>query len=613
MPQLVRKCALLASASALFVCWTSTATAQTSANESPALALDRFYAAPAGDRMFGAESPYVAGRLTPHVMLLVDYAHNPLVLRTEKTGKDLGAVVENQLLLHANASLALWNRVNLNLDVPVALFQSGADPSGAGFAFTSPSSVDLSDLRAGLRLRLFGDYHDPFQLALSGYVWFPTGPSANGSFVGEGSVRGLPQIVAGGRTDRLVWSLNVGADLREQRTFAGVTNGSAMRFGGGLGFLLGDDRALQIGPEFTASVVLDNPNSTPIERATNAEVLADARYRFLGDFEAGVGVGPGLTSGIGTPDLRVVAMIAYTPTVQKAAAPTDTDGDAILDEKDACPTVRGVADPDPRKHGCPPEAKAPRDTDGDTIADDEDACPTTRGVSDTEPKKNGCPPDTDGDGIADAADACPTVKGVPDAAPTKNGCPPDKDGDGIADAVDACAEIKGVATRDPATHGCPGDTDGDGIRDDVDACPNEKGSANPDPGKNGCPTSVRVSETEIYILRQVEFDTSKATIRKVSDSLLDEVAQVLKEHPEITRVEVQGHTDSRGSASLNKTLSQSRAESVKGALERRGIAADRLTPRGYGPDKPVGDNATDTGRQKNRRVQFVIVERGKKQ
>jgi hypothetical protein len=93
------------------------------------------------------------------------------------------------------------------------------------------------------------------------------------------------------------------------------------------------------------------------------------------------------------------------------------------------------------------------------------------------------------------------VKGVADPEPAKHGCPPDKDGNGVPDGEDACVDIAGIKTADPATSGCPGDTDGDSIRDDKDACPREKGKPDPDPEKNGCPLSVRVTESEIVILR----------------------------------------------------------------------------------------------------------------
>src|SRR3954447_26098795 len=96
------------------------------------LPLDRFDPAPAGDRMFGVPSPYVAGSLTPHVMLLADYAHNPLVLHSVPSNQRIGAVVGNQLYLNLDVGLALWNRLLVDVDVPVALAQDGDNPSGGG-------------------------------------------------------------------------------------------------------------------------------------------------------------------------------------------------------------------------------------------------------------------------------------------------------------------------------------------------------------------------------------------------------------------------------------------------------------------------------------------------
>jgi outer membrane protein OmpA-like peptidoglycan-associated protein len=569
-----------------------------------ALALERFHPAPAGDRMFGVQSPFAAGDPGIHVMLLGDYAHNPLVLRNQSDDRGLGSVVSSQLFLHLNANVALWDRIAVNVDVPVALLQDGDNPNPDGATpFQSPSGAQFGDLRLGLRLRLLGDYFDPLQLAIGGYVWIPTGSGDDNSYVSDGSVRGLPQLIAGGRTDRFVWSAAVGPEIRGSKNFIGVTQGTAIQGGAGIGFLLGDERNFQIGPEFSVSTVLEDPDA----QNTNAEVLLGARYRFLSNFEAALGAGPGLTSGVGTPDLRVVASIAFTPEQKKPKEPSDRDKDGIMDEDDACPDVPGVADPDPKKHGCPP----PKDRDKDGIFDEVDACPDVAGVANADPKKHGCPPpqDRDKDGIFDEVDACPDVAGVADPDPKKNGCPPDKDNDGVYDAQDACIDIPGIKTEDPKTNGCPGDTDKDTIRDDKDACPLEKGKPNPDPTKNGCPVAVRVTETEIIILQQVQFDTNKATIKRVSDQLLDEVGEVLKEHPEITKIEVQGHTDSRGNAKLNETLSQNRANAVMAALVKRGITADRMIAKGYGQNQPIDTNDTDAGRQKNRRVQFKIIEK----
>lgn len=562
------------------------------------LALNRFDPAPAGDRMFGVPSPYAAGHLTPHVMLLGDYAHNPLVLRYLGSGASAGTVVSSQLYLHLNGGISLWNRLNVNVDVPVALFQDGGSPNVGGTNFASPSKAQFGDLRLGLRLRIFGEYHDPFQIGVGGYVWLPTGPSGAGSYVGNGKVRGLPQVIVGGRVEeRFVYSAAVGPEIKADETIGGTPTGSQFKWGAGVGVLLLDNRHLQLGIEAAGGVTLREVQ----KRTLNAELLGSARYRVIDDLEIGIGAGPGLSSGVGTPDFRGILMISYSPEQKR-----DRDRDGILDADDACPDVPGPANEDRAKHGCP----LPPDRDQDGIVDEVDACPDVKGVPDTDPKKNGCPSDRDQDGILDADDACPDVKGIADKDPKKHGCP-DRDGDRIFDQDDACPDVKGIADADPKKHGCPPpvDSDGDGIMDPEDACPSEKGVRDPDPKKNGCPRAVRVSENEIFILEQVQFDTGKATIKKVSDTLLDEVAGVLKEHAEILKIEVQGHTDDRGARAMNMALSKARAEAVTKALIKRGIAKGRLTFNGYGPDKPVDSNATDEGRQKNRRVQFAILEK----
>ncbi len=121
-----------------------------------------------------------------------------------------------------------------------------------------------------------------------------------------------------------------------------------------------------------------------------------------------------------------------------------------------------------------------------------------------------------------------------------------------------------------------------------------------------------VTKRAIVINDRVEFATGKATIRPVSNSLLDAIATIFKQHPNIQLVEIQGHTDDRGAAATNMFLSRSRARAVRRALVKRGVSARRLTAKGYGESKPIAKNDTDAGRQQNRRVQFKILKRKKK-
>jgi outer membrane protein OmpA-like peptidoglycan-associated protein len=106
------------------------------------------------------------------------------------------------------------------------------------------------------------------------------------------------------------------------------------------------------------------------------------------------------------------------------------------------------------------------------------------------------------------------------------------------------------------------------------------------------------------VLEGVNFDFDKATLRQEDISELDKDVEALKAWGDVN-IEVAGHTDSMGSDAYNMKLSQQRAEAVRNFLISRGVAADRLTAKGYGESQPVADNATEEGRFKNRRVELA--------
>jgi OOP family OmpA-OmpF porin len=255
------------------------------------------------------------------------------------------------------------------------------------------------------------------------------------------------------------------------------------------------------------------------------------------------------------------------------------------------------------------EAPKPGDMDGDGILDNVDNCPKTPEDKDGFQDEDGCPDlDNDGDGIPDTSDKCPMEPEDHDGYQDEDGCPePDNDADGLADRLDQCPNEPEDKDGFQDEDGCPDpDNDKDGIPDAKDACPNEFGVP-PD----GCPKKynlVVVTQKKIELKQTVYFDFNKATIKPVSFPLLDDVAQAMKDNPTI-KVEVQGHTDSVGNDNYNLKLSQSRAESVKAYLVKKGVASDRMVPKGYGENVPIADNRTKEGRDQNRRVEFVITER----
>jgi outer membrane protein OmpA-like peptidoglycan-associated protein len=102
----------------------------------------------------------------------------------------------------------------------------------------------------------------------------------------------------------------------------------------------------------------------------------------------------------------------------------------------------------------------------------------------------------------------------------------------------------------------------------------------------------------------INFDTGKSTIKPESKSIIEQIVQMLKANPDL-KLSIEGHTDNVGNPISNKTLSEERAKSVVAAIVDQGIGIESLSPSGYGQDKPIGDNKTEEGRAKNRRVELV--------
>ncbi len=596
-------------------------------------ALDRFEPSERGSEWFSEDTLDLRGHLRPAAGIVGDWGYKPLVI-DEADGTERQALVSDQLFAHVGAALNVWDRVRFAFDLPIALYDAGNDGSVNGQSYAAPSGAGVGDLRLAADVRLFGNYRDPITLAVGLQAWVPTGSRDN--YTSDGKVRIAPHVLAAGELGGIfVWAAHVGIDYRAlSTTFDGSPLGTTFGFGASAGARLIDGK-LVVGPELWGCTVLENGGAFT-KQATPFEAILGAHYS-VGDFRVGAGFGPGLARGLGTPRVRGLLSLEWAPALRESAR-SDRDGDGVYDDVDACPDVKGVQTDDPKTNGCPE-----KDSDGDGIADAKDACPTVKGVASADPKKNGCPADRDGDGIPDDVDACPDLKGVKSDDPKINGCPPDRDGDGVPDDVDACPDVKGAKSDDPKKNGCPADRDGDGIPDDVDACPDVKGvksakaefngcppdkdgdgikneedacpdapgPKNADPRKNGCPAAAIVSG-QIKILQQVRFATASDRILPESDKILTEVAKILRDHPEITKLRVEGYTDDQGNAGYNLDLSKRRAASVvKWLTTKGGLDAKRFDSEGYGQERPIASNADEKGRQENRRVEFHIVDTGK--
>lgn len=177
--------------------------------------------------------------------------------------------------------------------------------------------------------------------------------------------------------------------------------------------------------------------------------------------------------------------------------------------------------------------------------------------------------------------------------------PEDPDGDGVIGDQDHCPDEPGPVEN----HGCPErDTDKDGIPDQFDRCPLLPGPKI----YGGCPR-VYVSSNKINVLEKVHFATDQDVILPESFSVLEEVAETIRSHPQWQEILVEGHCDFRASDAYNLDLSQRRAQSVMRFLINHGVEPSRLRAQGFGRSRPIADNRTEEGMALNRRVEFTIL------
>ena len=256
--------------------------------------------------------------------------------------------------------------------------------------------------------------------------------------------------------------------------------------------------------------------------------------------------------------------------------------------------------------------RIPSDRDHDGLLDEVDACPDAPEDKDGFEDGDGCPdPDNDKDGVLDSVDHCPDIAEDRDGFEDADGCPdPDNDKDGIPDVKDRCPNDAEDFDGFEDTDGCPDpDNDKDGIPDKEDLCPNEPETQNGYADEDGCPDEdqVRVVGQRIVLDDRVNFEQNNARIREVSFPLLERLSRLIKAHPEYVHIEVQGHTDQRGTAEYNRKLSEDRANSVLEFLVKQGVERSRLNAVGFGSEHLLVDKSNERALFLNRRVEFQIT------
>jgi len=562
----------------------------------------------------GAEGALLVGlgELLPagafRATVMMQYAHQPLVY-VDTGGKEdqRFAIVAGRATAHLAAAYAPLEWLQVGMQLPMVAFQAGDSDGMARNQITVPAQQSLStpvvSARAGL---LTQTEKGGVDLALELGVGLPLGRQESFTRDADGP-RLAPKVMVGRHFGRIRAGVEVGYQQRSRLKLTEQTGdiedevGQEVRVGVALATT---GRRLRWEVNVRGMLPLtDQPSSV--------ELLPGGRYLVSPSLELFALGGLGIGAAPGTPMFRLMVGGAFgrvvpprgpgessvrcemglSPEEKIQECPSeDQDGDTVRNSDDKCPLVRG----DVARGGC-----SAQDTDGDGIEDMLDGCPVEPGPA----ARQGCPvPDQDKDDLPDESDSCPTDPGPAD----NRGCPVrDSDKDGLDNDKDECPNEAGP----PARNGCPeSDTDKDGVPNRVDSCANEPGDA-----KNlGCPAHVlplvEIKPDRLMVLGKVFFESSQARIQPRSFELLDWVARVIKEHPEIPVVGVGAHTDDRGFPDSNRWLSQGRAEAVRQHLINKGVAPERLRAQGFGQDRPIDSNATSIGRENNRRVEFLIVD-----
>ena len=563
--------------------------------------------------MVTLERSKALGTLEPSLGLYLNYAFNPL---KQKIGGKTVDVVDSLGTGNFVLALGFWNVVEVGANLPVVIVRGSGDGVGAEETLTADG---FGDMQFSLKVKLLDREKYGVGVALVPSVTLDTGESD--AFVSHGQAAYFtPRLAVDWMLgSRVYMAVNGAARLRDKRELSDATApvlladgtrvsredpvvaGSDVQYGLGVGFILLPERL---------DLIFEGIGALPIEggaeRANPLEALGALKVYIAGNSFLTFGAGRGLMSASGDPDLRLFGGIVFEPAIR------DRDGDGLNDDIDQCPDEPEDKDGFEDADGCPDP-----DNDNDGLLDIVDQCPDIPEDMNGFEDEDGCPEgkrDRDGDGIIDLLDKCPLEPEDKDGFEDEDGCPdPDNDRDGLLDAVDQCPndpeDLDGFEDED----GCPDpDNDKDGLLDNVDKCPNEPENFNGIEDEDGCPEAAKrvfISRGKIQILDKIYFEYNKAVIRPESYAILYEVAATLKANPQILKVEIQGHTDSRGSDSYNLDLSDRRAASVRTFLIEKGaVESGRLTSKGYGETQPLEARDDEQAWAKNRRVEFVIQE-----
>ena len=589
------------------------------AQDSDGIDIERFRPNADGYGYFGMDSAATLDNLQLGLGFWGNYSNDPLTLDLGGTrvspgaadGDDGDGLVDNRFRADLQVGMGISRFFSFTVDLPLVLAQDGFQASGLSDLTEQPVALDgggLGDVTIRPKIVGMDRRRGPMGLALAIPVSVPTGDG--NVYNGEGGVTLTPTAIVElsdgaiqNRDYKFRAALNLGYKFRPADRIRDVSVTNEAVYGVGLGLHPADPLELVL--EFAGGIFGPRPEQQAAEALLGAKILAG---RFV---TINLGGGMGLMQGLGSPDYRLVGGFTVAPPFDPNAR--DQDGDGVADGMDQCKDQAEDRDGFKDDDGCPD-----LDNDVDGIPDDQDQCPNDAEDDDGWMDNDGCPEkDNDKDGVDDINDRCPDEAETVNDYMDDDGCPDDKpiddtDGDGYKDDIDRCPYDAEDFDQFEDEDGCPEkDNDNDGILDEDDQCPLVREIINGVEDSDGCPDEGRVvvDKSSIKIADRIYFDFGKTSIQAVSTSLIDEIAAVIVGNPDLKKIRVEGHTDNVGSDVNNLKLSQGRADSVKAALIARGVDASRLDAVGFGEMRPIDSNDNEEGRQNNRRVEFIIVER----
>jgi hypothetical protein len=556
------------------------------------------------------ENPGVPEHKRMGFNLTLNYQRNPYAVYTQGATPTQTNLVNDQWTTELDAAMGLFGKYQVGIGIPFTLYLAGDEIDGRGmpnnYRLTESGIGDIR-LEGKALLATLGE-DEEYTLGLSAGLTLPTGNTGGRPYLGDKTVTGRIKGLAAAELGPMRLGANLGLLIRETSKSFATDMGSQLLYGAAA--LYPATNKLDLIMELHGRSGL-NQFVSFYSDVNPVELDIAGRYAIGGMWNVTAGGGRGFGNGIGAPDFRIFAAASFNPDYR------DRDHDGIYDVNDKCPDQPEDRDGFQDQDGCPDP-----DNDNDGIPDVSDKCPNDPEDFDQFQDADGCPdPDNDNDGIPDLNDSCPNA---PEDGKGKNphdGCPStteDSDGDGIPDAVDKCPDEPEDKDGFQDEDGCPDpDNDADGIPDNFDNCPNdpedpdgfedEDGCPDPDNDKDGipdvsdkCPLQpetlngikdddgcpdpgpeiVHFGDGRIEVVPKIGF-VSHAGKLQVKDGqgakAVNDVALVMKGHPEIVRVRIEVHAESGGGEET-----QHRAEAVRDFLVSKGVDVARLVPVGAG-------------------------------